>query len=454
MPAAIEVSGPEPGAPAARRPPAAVAPERVALAVFLCFAAVWRLGTKPGGESWNENSRLAGIESLVERGTFRIDDSPFAANTKDKVFIGGHYYCDKPPLFQVIGAPVYALLRRLGCVLSPDRSVPGAIAGYRWLTFAVVGVPSAGMLAGLTLWALRRGTSLARTLVVAGLTAFATSVWPYSLSLNNHLPAGAALLGCLLLSGSPATGEAGAARLFAAGLLGGAAAGFDLVAALPVAALSVVVLRHRGRALAFALGAALPLAVTLAADFMISGSPLPPYFVPHAFRFPGSPFYDTIAASRPPRDVGIYAFQGTIGDRGLLAYSPVLVLALAGLVRRFKSWRQPDAWASLALGLGIAAYVGYVFTHTDNHGGKAYGERYLVSIVAPLAFFGLYALQRASRSAALLALALTVPPSTLSAAQGVARTWTVTQPVIYLPTPPRLGLCSSLRDPDRPCWPQ
>ena len=74
------------------------------------------LGARPYAAGWNDGSRLATAESLVDRGTFAIDDSIFvrmpppstfphgapfapgsvAADTGvlDKVFVDGRYYSD------------------------------------------------------------------------------------------------------------------------------------------------------------------------------------------------------------------------------------------------------------------------------------------------------------------------------------------------------------------------
>ena len=47
--------------------------------VFVVVLALWFVQTKDSYEpgSWNDGSRLAAIESLVERGTWQIDDSFF-----------------------------------------------------------------------------------------------------------------------------------------------------------------------------------------------------------------------------------------------------------------------------------------------------------------------------------------------------------------------------------------
>ena len=65
--------------------------------------------------SWNDGSRFATIQNLVEKHSFVIDHSMFF--TYDKVFINGHFYSDKPPVFSVIAATPYFLFYNTGRVL-------------------------------------------------------------------------------------------------------------------------------------------------------------------------------------------------------------------------------------------------------------------------------------------------------------------------------------------------
>ena len=93
--------------------------------------------------SWNDGSRLASIEALVDHGTFAIDDSIFVQvpelrdgqaspyptgdgllqkyGTKDKLYIRGHYYTDKTPLPSYYLAGVYQCFRWLGGPSAHDR---------------------------------------------------------------------------------------------------------------------------------------------------------------------------------------------------------------------------------------------------------------------------------------------------------------------------------------------
>ena len=54
------------------------------------------------------------MESLVNRGTWIIDDSPWTDLTQDKVLLNDHYYSGKMPLLSWLGAGIYAAVNDRG----------------------------------------------------------------------------------------------------------------------------------------------------------------------------------------------------------------------------------------------------------------------------------------------------------------------------------------------------
>src|SRR6478735_475694 len=101
--------------------------------VLLLAALLAVISARPYAGSWNDGSRLAQVESLVDRHTLSIDDSIYinpslaatvspypnipglrALGTYDKLLIDGHYYSDKSPAPQVLMAGAYQLWRWLG----------------------------------------------------------------------------------------------------------------------------------------------------------------------------------------------------------------------------------------------------------------------------------------------------------------------------------------------------
>src|SRR5437763_15183774 len=100
------------------------------LLVLVLASAVAVASARPYAGSWNDGSRLATVEALVDQHTLAIDDSIFvqvpsekegtgsspyprddallnARGTADKLFIRGHYYSDKSPVPALLMAGVY-----------------------------------------------------------------------------------------------------------------------------------------------------------------------------------------------------------------------------------------------------------------------------------------------------------------------------------------------------------
>src|SRR5205085_3531738 len=96
---------------------------------ILAASIAMALGSDHAG-GWNDGSRLATVECLVDHGTWAIDDSvfvksaadrehlsadPYGPNgheqvphgTMDKLYIGGHYYSDKSPVPALLMAGPY-----------------------------------------------------------------------------------------------------------------------------------------------------------------------------------------------------------------------------------------------------------------------------------------------------------------------------------------------------------
>ena len=74
--------------------------------------------------SGNVWSRYMTIESIVERRTMVIEQSPMLASSgsPDIVRFDGHYYSDKPPVLSAIGAIVYGALEWNGIRFTQSAS--------------------------------------------------------------------------------------------------------------------------------------------------------------------------------------------------------------------------------------------------------------------------------------------------------------------------------------------
>jgi hypothetical protein len=69
--------------------------------------------TKSRADSWNDQVRIATVESLAEHGTMAIDRTKWGWFSGDKVFLRDHFYSTKPPLLSVVGAVSYWIEREV-----------------------------------------------------------------------------------------------------------------------------------------------------------------------------------------------------------------------------------------------------------------------------------------------------------------------------------------------------
>lgn len=353
----------------------------LSIAVFTTHAAL---------QSENDKSRMATIQSLVESGTFVIDRTDFV-DTIDKVFIGGHFYSDKPPMPSVLGAAIYLPLYKAGIRLHNGRSL-----AYYLITLAVVKV--LWLLGTVAFFKLLRFTGIdaGKRLLAACALGVGSLFLSWSSTFNNHEIAGSFLsIGFLFLL--KARYEEGTARNLAF-------AGFFLslagVADMPTGVFYALFLAYisSDRDLRPAIGFYLaPLAATivpsLAINYAIHGSVVPVQLVKSYFEYPGSYWLGSAQklSGMEANNLGfvlMYALRALLGPNGFLIYNPLLPVALWGLARELRYGRPffPEAAVICSGSLAVAAYY---FLTTTNYGGWSYSIRWFVPLL-PLLFFFLY----------------------------------------------------------------
>ena len=205
--------------------------------------------------SANDRSRWCTVASLVEHGTYAIDTQieivdPIRRHihpwqTIDKVRHLGpddqqHYYSSKPPLFPTAVAGVYKVVNlATGMTLTQQPIYLGRII------IALVNLPLLAIFFLATLGCIERVGKDDWSKRIAALgCCFGTMLLPFSISLNNHLPAATAtaLVAWLYLGtccGDPSTEKSKPARFTSLWLLAGANAAFAAANELP--ALSMLV---------------------------------------------------------------------------------------------------------------------------------------------------------------------------------------------------------------------
>lgn len=338
--------------------------------------------------NWNDESRMATIQSLVESRTFVIDRSDFA-DTGDKVFVAGHFYSDKPPLPALIGAVVYAPLYASGL-----RLHKGYTAAYYLITLTTVSM--AWLFGTLALFSSLRFTALEienRVLVALAL-GLGSLFLTWSTTFNNHEIAG----GCLsigymyLLRGRF---EGGSKNFALAGLFMAVAAASDIPTGVFYLLFASYVFAAKDMRHYFSYFT-LPLLATLiptaVVDYSIHGSVMPVQIHKEYFEYPGSQWIGSDELSGVSvHALGFvfkYAFRSLFGPAGFIFYNPFLILAFSGCWRVIS--KRDSFWPEcVCVVSGCLILCGYYWLTTSNYGGRSYSIRWFVPLL-PLLFFFLY----------------------------------------------------------------
>ena len=384
--------------------------KRAGIAIVFLAAAIALISARDHGGSANDGGRLATAESLVDRGTFVIDESIFVAvppvvpgqpwpygcnfdefrnGTIDKVFIRGHFYSDKGPVLSILMAGEYGILHwatGLTAQERPDLYCRAMVVGTSGLAYVV---------AVWCVWRLfgRTPLTLKRRVAMTALFALGTLAMPYVRNVNNHIALlGAAaplFLGLDALANNPRRWRI--LQILGLGTLAGLAYTMDQAAGPPlILAGAVVAYRTRSaRAIGlFAFGALPWLALHHVVTYAIGGTIGPMSAVPEYFRWPGSPFDESNLT-------GVWGNQGVWGSlvyagemliwykRGFFLYNLPLFLVFPAL---FVLWRQRHALAEwpevlLALVWCLATVALYTFGSTG-FGGACTSIRLFVPLLA------------------------------------------------------------------------
>lgn len=386
----------------------------VSLLVFASALAVGAAGARDFAGGWNDGSRLATIESLVDRGTLAIDASifvrpsasrpgvkgPYAPadelcsdGTHDKLLIGGRYYSDKSPAPSVLLAGLYKALQVATGLTA--RARPDAFS--YWMTFL-----SSGLAYAVAVWSTFRvsrlvGLTMLRSGAVAAGLALATVAPAYCRHINGHillLGVAAPLTLALVQLGQRADDEPRPAWLVPLiGALAGLGYGCDLGVGpmLVLAALGLVASRA-GTHSAFiaALTAAPWVALHHALNYAVGGTWKPANAVLDYLRWPGSPF-DAGNATGTWHHGGVghflvYAAALLFGKRGFILHNLPLALPLVGVATLARCRRErPELLFALAW--AACSWLAYAATST-NYSGPCCSIRWFVPLLAP----GFYAL--------------------------------------------------------------
>jgi hypothetical protein len=318
----------------------------------LLFVALVANGRPIGAGDTRPTERVAA--SLVREHDFDLDEFPDVEEPFARTVVG-HRVSIYPIASAVAAAPLFALA---GAMFALDET--GLALAGKWAASLFSAVAAA-----LLYLAVGRRRPHQDALWTAVVFALGTTVWSTSQALWQHPLALAGLCGALLCVVRAEEDVAWAGR-----------AGLPL--ALAVAA------RYADVVLAFVLAVAIavrwprrsPLLLMWAAPIALG------VLAYHQVYF-GSPLRQGLAADRFSTPWG----EGQLGllvspAKGLLVFSPVVIMAVVGLVRAF---RQGDRWLASACAAAAVAHWVFVGRWADWHGGESWGPR-LMTDMLPLVF--------------------------------------------------------------------
>lgn len=347
-----------------------------AVALFLIFAT----HTRHGG--WNDASRLAMVEAIVEHGRLWVNGTEMSRFTGDVALIDGRYYSDKPPALALLAVPIYAAETALGIRFRGNEA-----RAYYWTTLLTIGLSTVAGLVFLA-WFLRAIVPdprwRAATIVAIGLGSLNTA---YSGTFSNHPPSATALLVAFLLLWRWRRFGGGLACVAGSAVLMGFAALTDHGAAFYLPAFLAYLVwpgapRVRAAAVLFIAITALAIIGYAAYAVALSGSPLPLPLQPRLFDYPGSYFAARahLAGSAIPHEslasFARYVASCLFGYRGFFSITPLALFIVWGVARISVSPVHPHrVEARVALVPTIVLVTYYLLTSTDP-GGNAYGVRW------------------------------------------------------------------------------
>lgn len=351
----------------------------------------------------NDGSRLNTVYYLLQYGTYeylpetrpwsiRSDtlavgpDDPInrpVLRTIDMICVDGKFYSSKPPLYPTCLAGIAWLTQKIGFVTMYDK--PRVIVR----TLIIVGQVLPLM---ICLILLRRHiyqiteSPFARNVSML-VACMGTYLTPWVNTINNHVPAAAVSM--IALDAFLRIWYEGRREWYwfaIAGFFAALTATFELPAGLLAVAMFVILLTlHAPRTLMFGLiAAAIPTAAALYLNHVVTGQLVPAYEQVDTqggfYDYPGSYWGRRKGVDALNEPWYVYLMHMTIGHEGFFSLSPILLVALAGMILQIR--RRGDRWqfAVLVLSLTVAVMGTYVYK-TRNYGGGCMGFRWLFWIL-------------------------------------------------------------------------
>lgn len=386
-------------------------------------------------QSANDRSRWCTVWSLVERGTFRIDEIRQRPgwDTIDLIRMDDHFYSTKPPLLTcVVAALTWCVQRVSGWSLTDQTQLVSFV-----VLLLINLVP---FVISLMAWIaiLDRVTAQPWTRLFAlTVAAFGTLLTPFLVTLNNHTVAAAsATLALYALVIILQTDTVKATRW--PYVLCGFATAWTAANELPAASFGVFIFAMvywcspRKAFVYFLPAAMIPVLALTATNIIATGSWKPIYadYGTDKYRFvvDGIPSYwmNPQGIDKNKDDPWTYLFHCIIGHHGLFSLTPIALCAVAGWLMSFRMRDRilkPLLWLGAATSLIVIAFY-MTRTSNYNYGGVSCGLRWALWLTPLwlLAMIPLLDLGSQSRLLRIIAILLFMV-STYSAWEPIDNPW-------------------------------
>ena len=344
--------------------------------------------------SWNDRSRFATINALVTNHNFIIEHVYFT--TGDKVFINGHFYSDKPPLFSVLAAVPFFFLHLVGFNFSHNPALLTFITAV-----LVMFLPLCGFFWLLYYWCKHNLKKLEDKFLLLDVLFLAagTALLPFTTQLNNHLPTAILLGVAVLIFYYRPVWRSSSLVLMGACL--GLTTTFDLSAGFVLALFGLLLLVNLYKEdfglnkkiksiFIFGAVALIPIFIHCLVNIQITGDVWPGSMHPEFFNYPSSQFTDANLtgagfAVSSFWDWLKYLWLLTFGERGFFLHNPVILLGFILTIINLKKVVNKNWWYNLFVLISTIVIILYYSLFGKGGGGGAYSVRWFIVFI-PLFF--------------------------------------------------------------------
>lgn len=364
--------------------------------VFAFFIIILILFTQSFINSTNPASRFLTMESIVERGTFIINEKHIY--TDDKMIREGNYYSSKPPVLTVMGSGIYYILHKAFNQRLPQEPYYfTANLSVYIITLILVGIPFLLLLFFFykTLKILKINSEYQVVLLIG--LGLGTLYLTYSITLNNHLPAGAFLFISFyyLLKIKFNQSDNYKKYFFLSGLFASLALVIDLAALFFfILFFFYLIYSFPFKKSIYFISAAAPIFIIhLFFTYHITGDFLPVQFHPefsNNFSTHQKAVWSQLGGGNEKinRNLFVYIINILFGTHGLFSYSPILLFALYAILKEIKNKLEFRREAILILS-GFATVLLFCILKLKVYTGSAFGFRWFIALTPLLYFFNI-----------------------------------------------------------------